>query len=86
MIIKLFDHVSKAHTHASSMAACVSSLGKITDPHTFNAVVWSMSHPMVQINVPERYLSPVHDLRLTMTAEAQQEKITKMLLEKVFLN
>ena len=46
----------------------------------FDAVVWAMAHPMVQINVPERYLSPVQDPRLTTTVEAQQEKITKMLL------
>ena len=80
LIIILFDHVSKAHAHVSSAAACVSLLGKITDPHTFDAVVKAMAHPMVQINVLERYLSPVQDLRPTTTMEAQQEKISKMLL------
>ena len=80
MIITLFDHVSKVYAHAHSMAVCVSLLGKITDPHMFDAVVQAMAHPMVQINMPERYLSPVQDLRLTMTVEVQQEKITKMLL------
>ena len=34
---------------------------------------------MVQINVPERYLSPVQDPKPTTTAELQQEKIKKML-------
>ena len=73
MIITLFDHVSKAHAHASSTAACVSSLGKITNPQTFNTVLRVVAHPMVQINL-------VQDLKLTTTAEVQQEKIGKMLL------
>ena len=81
MIITLFDHVSEAHTHMSSAAAaCVSSLGKITDPHTFDGVVKAVAHPMVQINIPERYLSPVQDPRPMTTTDQQQEKIFKMLL------
>ena len=80
LIITLFDHVSKAHAHVSSAAACASLLGKITDPHTFDAVVKAMAHPIVQINMLERYRSPVQDLRLTTTMEAQQEKIFKILL------
>ena len=51
MIITLFDHVSEAHAHASFVAACVSSLGKIIDPHTFDAVLRALARPMVQSGV-----------------------------------
>ena len=80
MIITLFDHVSEAHAHMSWAAACVSLLGKIMDPHTFDAVVKTVACTMVQINIPERYLSPVQDPRPMTTTDQQQEKISKMLL------
>ena len=61
MIISCFDHLSEAHTHMSSFAANMSSLAKICDLETYNMVLKVTARPMIQVNVPEHYLSPVQD-------------------------
>ena len=44
-----------------SFAANMSSLAKITDPKTFDMVMKAAARLMIQINVPEHYLSLVQD-------------------------
>ena len=61
MIISCFDHLSEVHAHMSSFAANMSSLAKICDPETYNMVLKVTARPMIQVNVPECYLSPVQD-------------------------
>ena len=58
-IISMFDHISEAMAHASMAAANISALGKITDPQMFDLVLKATVRPLVQINILERYLSPV---------------------------
>ena len=60
LIVTCFDHLSEAHAHMSSFTANI-SLAKITDPKTFDMVMKAAARPMIQINVPERYLSLVQD-------------------------
>ena len=55
----------------SLFAANMSSLAKITDPETFDMVMKAAARPMIQINVPEHYLSLVQDPPPKMTAEEQ---------------
>ena len=59
MIVMYFDHLSEAHM--SLFAANMSSLAKICDPETFDMVLKVTARPMIQVNIPERYLSPVQD-------------------------
>ena len=58
LIVSCFDHLSEAHTHMSSFAANISSLAKITNPKTFDMVMKAVARPMIQVNIPEHYLSP----------------------------
>ena len=61
MIVMCFNHLSEVHAHMSSFAANMSSLAKICDPETFDMVLKAMAMLMIQINVPECYLSLVQD-------------------------
>ena len=54
-----FDHLSEAHTHMSSYAMNMSSVAKIADLETFDAVLKVTVRPLIQINIPERFLSPI---------------------------
>ena len=75
-----FNHLSEVHTHMSSFVANMSSLAKITDPETFNMVMKAAARPMIQINVPEHYLSLVQDPPLKTTAEERLSQLEKVLL------
>ena len=59
MIISCFNHLLEAHAHMSSFVANMSSLAKICDPETYDMVLKATARPMIQVNVPECYLSPV---------------------------
>ena len=80
LIVTCFDHLSEAHSHMSSFAANMSSLAKIADPETFNMVMKAAARLMIQINIPECYLSPVQDPPPKMTAEERLSQLEKVLL------
>ena len=80
LIISTFDHISEAMAHASTVASNISALGKITDPQTLDLVLRAAVRPLVQINIPERYLSPVQDPKPASTAEEVRQKLEKKLL------
>ena len=61
LIVTCFNHLSEVHPHMSLFAANMSSLAKICDPETFDMVMKAAARPMIQINIPEHYLSPVQD-------------------------
>ena len=69
LIVMCFNHLSEAHTHMLAFVANMSSLAKIADPKTFNMVMKAAAQLMIQINIPEHYLSPVHDPPPKTTAE-----------------
>ena len=79
LIISMFDHILEAMAHASVAAANISALGKITDPQTFDLVLQAAARPLVQINILERYLSPVQDPKPASTAEEVRQKLEKLL-------
>ena len=62
----------------SSFAANMSSLAKICDPKMYDMVLKVTARLMIQVNIPEHYLSLVQDPPPKMTAE---ERLTW--LEKV---
>ena len=75
-----FDHLSEAHAHMSLFAANISSLAKIADPETFDMVMKAAARLMIQVNVPECYLSPVQDPPLKTTAEECLSWLEKVIL------
>ena len=79
LIMMCFDHLLEVHAHMSLFAANMLSLTKITDPETFDMVLKAAARPMIQINVPEHYLSPVQDPPLKMTAEECLSRLEKVL-------
>ena len=80
LIVMCFSHLSEVHAHMSSYVANMSSLAKIANPKTFDMVMKAAARPMIQINVPECYLSLVQDPPLKMTAEERLSWLEKVLL------
>ena len=80
LIMMCFDHLSEAHAHMSSFVANMSSLAKIADPKTFDMVMKVAAQPMIHINIPEHYLSPVQDPPPKTTAEECLSWLEKFLL------
>ena len=82
LIMTCFDHLSEAHAHLSLFTANMSSLAKITNSETFDMVMKAAAQPMIQINVPEHYLSLVQDPPLKTTAEECLSRLEKVLLPR----
>ena len=82
LIVTCFNHLLEVHAHMSLFAANMSLLAKITDPETFNMVMKAAAQPMIQINIPERYLSPVQDPPPKTTAEEHLSQLEKVLLPR----
>ena len=80
IIISIFDHASEAHAHLSTVAAHFSSLVKISDRQTLHIFMRAAIHPLVQINVPEKFLNPMTDLVLKTMEEQRMEKLEKTIL------
>ena len=80
LIVSCFNHLSEVHAHMSSFMANISSLAKITNPETFDMVLKAAAQPMIQVNVPEHYLSPVQDPPLKTTTEECLFRLEKVIL------
>ena len=80
LIVSCFDHLSEVHTHMSLFMANISSLAKITDPKTFDMVMKAAARPMIQVNIPEHYLSLVQDPPAKTTAEECLSQLEKVIL------
>ena len=80
LIVLCFDHLLEAHAHMSSFMANISSLAKIADPETFDMVMKAAARLMIQVNVPEHYLSPVQDPPSKTTAEERLSRLEKVIL------
>ena len=80
LIVLCFDHLLEVHAHMLSFVANISSLAKIADPETFNMVMKAAARPMIQVNVPECYLSLVQDPPPKTTAEECLSRLEKVIL------
>ena len=85
MIVMCFDHLSEAHAHMSSFAANMSLLAKICDPKMYDMVLKATARLMIQVNIPEHYLSPVQEPPPPpkMTAEERLAQLEEVLLPQV---
>ena len=66
----------------SSFTANISSLAKIANPETFDMVMKAAARPMIQVNIPEHYLSLVQDPPPKTTAEECLSRLEKVILPK----
>ena len=82
LIMSCFNHLSEVHAHMSSFAANISSLAKIADPETFDMVMKAAARPMIQVNIPECYLSLVQDPPPKTTAEECLSWLEKVILPR----
>ena len=82
LIVSCFDHLSEVHAHMSSFVANISSLAKIADPKTFDIVMKAAARLMIQVNVPEHYLSLVQDPPPKTTAEERLSQLEKVILPR----
>ena len=80
LIVTCFDHLLEVHAHMSSFVGNMSSLAKIANPETFDMVMKAAARLMIQINVPECYLSPVQDPPPKTTAEERLAWLERVLL------
>ena len=86
LIVSCFNHLSEVHAHMSSFTANISLLAKIADPETFNMVMKAAVRPMIQVNIPEHYLSPVQDPPPKTTAEECLSWLEKVILPPAFIS
>ena len=80
LIVTCFNHLSEVHAHMSSFVANISSLVKIANPETFDMVMKAVARPMIQVNIPEHYLSLVQDPPPKTTAEECLSRLEKVIL------
>ena len=80
LIVSCFDHLSEVHAHMSSFVANISLLAKIADPKTFDMVMKAAARLMIQVNIPEHYLSLVQDPPPKTTAEEYLSRLEKVIL------
>ena len=79
-IVDIFSHATQAHKHLSKVCANVAALAKITDKTTLMSVINGAVQPLVQLNIPERFLNPVEDKKVLTSEEEKREKVKKMVL------
>ena len=82
LITAAFDNLSEAHAHMTSYAMHMSSLAKIANLDTFDAILKVTVRPLIQINIPERFLSPMSEPKPKMTAKECLLKLEKVLLPR----
>ena len=82
LIMSCFNHLLEAHAHMLLFTANISSLAKIADPETFDMVMKAAAQLMIQVNIPEHYLSPVQDPPPKTTAEKCLSQLEKVILPR----
>ena len=79
-ITDIFKHVAQAHEHLLEFCANVAALAKITDKMTLLTIINGAVWPLVQLNVPERFLNPLEDRKALTSEEEKKEKVKKTVL------
>ena len=82
LIVTCFDHLLEVHAHMSLFVANISLLAKITNPETFDMVMKAAARLMIQVNIPECYLSLVQDPPPKTTAEEHLSWLEKVILPR----
>ena len=80
--MSIFDQISEALVHLSTTAVHFSSLAKIMDRDTLHLVMNVAIWPLVQLNLPEKFLNPVANAVLLMTEEQRRVKVERTILPR----
>ena len=81
IIMSIFDHTSEALAHLSTTAVHFSSLAKITHRDTLHLVMNAAIWPLVQLNLPEKFLNLADAVPL-MTEEQRRAKVERTILPR----
>ena len=79
-ITSIFTHIANAQSEASLAAANIAALARMADADTLDTVLRAAVRPLVQINWPEKYLSPTADPKPTSPNEERKQNIITNLL------
>ena len=79
-ITSRFNHIANAQSEASLAAANKAALAKMANTETLDTVLRAAVRPLVQINWPEKYLSPTADPKPIPPEEERKQKIITNLL------
>ena len=71
LTISALHHASEAHTHVSTMCTHISSLTKVSDKEMVNLVLHAVGRPLMQLNIPKRFVNLAVDARLKAMEEEQ---------------
>ena len=63
-----------------SMQAHISSLAKISDKATVDAILWAVGRPLMQLNIPKCYINSASDPKPKTTTEERKVKLAKTIL------
>ena len=80
LIILALDHALEAHAHASTMCAHISSLAKVSDKEMVDLMLCGVGRPLMQLNIPKRFVNPAVNARPKTMEEEQKEKLEKFIL------
>ena len=80
LIIGIFDHACETHSHLTMVAANMSSLAKVADREMLQIVMKLAVHLLVQMNIPEGFLSPIQDKKPQTSEEEMLDKIQRTVL------
>ena len=81
-IITYFDNLFSAHGYLSSAATNISSLRKLVDAETFKMLLHAGIWPLVQLNIPDKFLDLNRDPDVDISTESICKKIVRDLLPK----
>ena len=76
----LSNDLSAATGHLSSAYAKLSSLAKICDKETFRTILAASARPLVQVNIPGKFLNPTTEKRPVLEEEGYRNKLQQALL------
>ena len=78
--IVLFGDLAAATSYLSSAYARLSALAKACDEESFRTILNASARPLVQVNIPPKFLNPIIEEKLVLEGEEYRNKLREMLL------
>ena len=78
--IALFDDLAAVTGYLSSAYARLSALAKTCDDKSFRTILNASTRPLVQVNIPPKFLNPIIEDKLALEGKEYRNKLRQMLL------
>ena len=78
--ISLFDDLAAATSHMSSAYTNLLALAKTCDEETFRTILKTSARPLVQINIPPKFLNPILEEKPFLEGKVYRDKLRQTLL------